>query len=791
MIQLLSWLNGPWEKVRVYLQEDLDQLTLAVNKLIATSITTTSVIPTGTIPLTSLAPSTAPSTLIGRDSTGPGVWEQLSLGSGLSINGTVLAATGANISRESAIDEPDRFLFAKGTISLNDSFTGVLGTIYGGTGLSSYVLGDMLYASAANTLATLPGNTSSAVQFLSQTGTGSVSAAPVWMTVPSAGSLVFFFYNTASDIGTYFVMKTPASVGAAQTFVTLNVGNGTFTLQSFATLVGVPNLTFVPAGICTGYITARASAAGAQISKLFAEFYQRTSGGTETLLATSAQTISLTTVDAAYIFQGAIPSSVVFVASDRLVTKIRILRSGGGSPDITLTVEGTTAARSESPSATVDATNFVPYSGATANIDLGSKALTTTGLGTFGSLTVDSPTLFVDAVNHRVGVGTITPGSLFVLDKSAIAVTSTDGAVLQNITAATAGVTLQYSPRLRFRANVWNTGTLLTETNDWWFESQPIAGNPTRGQLKLFLSINGAAAGGSKITFASAGMIVDGFISTNSPGDISSGHDVIVASGRLLYWINGSTLDTPLSAQLRLRDYATNNFGVLLDFATDGTLKIRNRADSVDATVHANSYQIANAGGFGWDTRTQFGSPGDAKLQFFNNAFSAGVVLDVTTNGTLRIRNAADNADGNLITQQITQYKAVATVGWGVPAIYGTGRSPGAVAAVASVATYTVGAADGSFLICANVNVTAVVTASFTVNCVYTDETGASRTSVLTFSQITGTTLFTITAVTGTGAYEGVPLHIRCKASTSITLNTTGTFTSVTYNVEGFITQIG
>lgn len=50
----------------------------------------------------------------------------------------------------------------------------------GGTGLTTYTLGDTLYASATNTLAKLPGNTTTTKRFLSQTGTGSASAAPTW-----------------------------------------------------------------------------------------------------------------------------------------------------------------------------------------------------------------------------------------------------------------------------------------------------------------------------------------------------------------------------------------------------------------------------------------------------------------------------------------------------------------------------------------------------------------------------------------------------------------------------------
>jgi hypothetical protein len=53
----------------------------------------------------------------------------------------------------------------------------------GGTGLTSVVLGDILYASAANTLSALAGNITTAKQYLSQTGTGAVSDAPAWATI--------------------------------------------------------------------------------------------------------------------------------------------------------------------------------------------------------------------------------------------------------------------------------------------------------------------------------------------------------------------------------------------------------------------------------------------------------------------------------------------------------------------------------------------------------------------------------------------------------------------------------
>lgn len=139
----------------------------------------------------------------------------------------------------------------------------------------------------------------------------------------------------------------------------------------------------------------------------------------------------------------------------------------------------------------------------------------------------------------------------------------------------------------------------------------------------------------------------------------------------------------------------------------------------------------------------------------------------------------------------ILNYNNVATAGLGVPAIYGSGRSVAQIAAVASVATYTVGAADGSFLVVANVLVTTATTHSFTVTCAYTDEGNTARTTTLNFSTIAGVISNTaITNVAGTVPYEGVPIRIRAKSGTAITIATTGTFTAVAYNVEGSIIQI-
>ncbi len=143
-----------------------------------------------------------------------------------------------------------------------------------------------------------------------------------------------------------------------------------------------------------------------------------------------------------------------------------------------------------------------------------------------------------------------------------------------------------------------------------------------------------------------------------------------------------------------------------------------------------------------------------------------------------------------LDTGIISKYAGVTTSGWGVPAIYSSGRATAQNAANTSVATYTCGAADGSFEVSANVLVTTATVHNFTVTVDYTDEGNTARTVTLPFAVLAGTFVTAITNAGGAVPYEGIPIHIRCKASTAITVKTVGTFTTVVYNVESSIKQI-
>ena len=100
----------------------------------------------------------------------------------------------------------------------------------GGTGLTTYTLGDVIYASATNTLAKLAGNTTTTNKFLRQVGTGSVSAAPIWDIIdPSDINTQYGAFSQSTTL----TNATPGT-GMPMRFDTTDLSNG-ITIESDGT----------------------------------------------------------------------------------------------------------------------------------------------------------------------------------------------------------------------------------------------------------------------------------------------------------------------------------------------------------------------------------------------------------------------------------------------------------------------------------------------------------------------------------------------------------------------------
>lgn len=331
-----------------------------------------------------------------------------------------------------------------------------------------------------------------------------------------------------------------------------------------------------------------------------------------------------------------------------------------------------------------------------------------------------------------------------------------------------------------------STGVLLSTTTTGVVSSLGV------GTVAQALVGGTTPAFGNAITVtALATTSTDGWVLTNTTA--ATGGATVQISPRLR--LRGNAWDTAASETV---DFFLENLPATAATPT-GTLKfgysLNGAAATYPATLSsAGAFSATTVGGnkfLGSGLRIVTGA-GAGLANLTDNTEAAGIGIDVATNGTLKIRNLNQTAGtGNLdVGAKITAYNQLTTAGLGVPVIVAAATATAQSAANASIATYTVGAADGVFEVSMEMFVSAVTTLVTTMTCTYTDAGSNARTMILPVQQLAGS-FIAAGAVTGTGVWETPVMKIRAKASTAITLLTSaGTFTGVTYSASGAILQI-
>lgn len=404
------------------------------------------------------------------------------------------------------------------------------------------------------------------------------------------------------------------------------------------------------------------------------------------------------------------------------------------------------------------------------------------------------------------------------------------GLVLINTTAA-ANNAQQVAPTVQFRGFGWSTGAGASQSLQYEIGMQPIQGSST---VTGGLNFRSSAAGGAfttavrmdvantPSTSTTAGaLVVTGGIAANQKSNLSelqvngpagtTGFTIAQTartSGILPYFAWTIPADTGQTA-------STESIGFkgttgTRTWATTGTVALQR-----EVYFPGPTYASAGASQTFTEACTVYiDKPNAGTNAIFTRGHSLAIVDATTatssTAGAVVIANALGTGatsvaigggaiwTGSYIVSggaiqvgtKINNYNGVATAGWGVPAIQGANRVTAQTGASASVTTYTVGAADGTFTVSGNVLVTTSTTHTFTMTCAYTDEGNTARVLTLPFSLLAGTTTTSITNTNGAVPYMGLKVMIRCKAATAITFATTGTFTTVTYNAEGNIQQV-
>lgn len=113
-----------------------------------------------------------------------------------------------------------------------------------------------------------------------------------------------------------------------------------------------------------------------------------------------------------------------------------------------------------------------------------------------------------------------------------LATTSTDGLVLQNTTAATAGVTAQYSPRVKWCGPAWNSTASSSEVDCFAIEVRPVT---NAGATTMALTFLSSVAGAT--TFTNLGNL-------NSAGTFSQ-QQFSAANSTYYEWSGRSRLSAP------------------------------------------------------------------------------------------------------------------------------------------------------------------------------------------------------------------------------------------------------
>lgn len=469
-------------------------------------------------------------------------------------SGDMIYATGSTTLSKLAVGSSGYPLIVSGGLpawgSLDMAGAGVSGVLpesHGGTNQSSYATGDTLYASASNTLSKLSGNTSTTRKFLSQTGTGSASQAPTWDTVAASditsGTLAVARGGTGLSsyaVGDIVYASGTGTLAGLADVATGNVllSGGTNTAPSY----GKVNLGTHIAGTLpianggTGQTTAQA-AMNALAGAVTSGYYLRGNGTNVVMAAISA---------------GDVPTlNQNTTGSAGSVVNALTVNSGGAGDASGMTFNGSAAKTISyntvgAPSTTgtnASGTWSISISGAAGSVAAANLTGTTLAAGVTGS--------------SLTSVGTLTSGTwsatTIAVNKGGTGVTTLTGIVKGNgtsaFTAATAG-TDYGAPATAATWSASQRGTVTTDNDGSFdmnvtnnFKCTPAATfaltftNITSGQSGYVLLVN---TGGYAVTAAATTKVGSTFLSTVSTAGtyllsyFSDGTNVYVtASGAL------------------------------------------------------------------------------------------------------------------------------------------------------------------------------------------------------------------------------------------------------------------
>jgi hypothetical protein len=201
-------------------------------------------------------------------------------------------------------------------------------------------------------------------------------AGVAWKYPEVSGTYAYFWTPTASDVATYYKeLDTPYDPLNTATFS--SVTNGTL-LRTYVTEPSNPSLTYIPGGQYHCHIHCNVvTTSGKKSAQLRAEIWEVSATGVDIAkIGDLGPSEALSAVLSERVIGYARARYTLAGTTSRIATKIYAVVSGsGGDPDIQIAVgDGADSNMSfTSPSITVN--NFVPYTGASGDVDLATHNL--------------------------------------------------------------------------------------------------------------------------------------------------------------------------------------------------------------------------------------------------------------------------------------------------------------------------------------------------------------------------------------------------------------------------------
>ena len=297
---------------------------------------------------------------------------------------------------------------------------------------------------------------------------------PTWQPAPSQSGLTYMFVSSASDISGYQQMVSASNFFQSPRSTATSITNpavGAY-ISTWVTNIGYPGTTFFPSGPWNIHLHLRATALNK--FKVKTEVYIRDAGGInhEWLENMNETPTFLTTTEAEYNFTGIGVSTNIPITS-RLVVRVKVTAfAGGGTNEIQIFTDGSgltqTNSRLEGPSVAASVSNFVPYAGATQQVNTGVYGITMSSdivahafYGAATGLTA-IPSASIDPSSITKQGNTFNAASKLVQLDSNTKLPAVDGSQLTNL-PSTAGGAVLASTQTFTGANTFTSSVTITD----------------------------------------------------------------------------------------------------------------------------------------------------------------------------------------------------------------------------------------------------------------------------------------------------------------------------------------